>query len=246
MFVLPENPRGCYYSDTTDEPYNTNLQSSTRHAVAAAVDTRGRTRHKRSAVTAQRRRFSGQRSSRVTGFVAKCRLYISSERVLRIRARHGVDVALTVDTPGNMSSDEEENNNEEEQEAWVRIQENTFTNWVNDKLRKHNVEVTHLKRDFRDGVYLCKLVENLVGRPIGRVITKKNLNFYEASGNIALALNAIKEAGVRLVNIGRYILRSFIHSLSVGVVRWDNLPVVVSGSSRVAAPRAGLSPTRST
>ncbi|KAI0234474.1 Filamin-C [Lamellibrachia satsuma] len=101
-----------------------------------------------------------------------------------------------------MSSDEEENNNEEEQEAWVRIQENTFTNWVNDKLRKFGVEITHLKRDFRDGVNLCKLVENLVDRSIGKVITKKNLNFYEASGNIALALNAIKEAGVRLVNIG--------------------------------------------
>jgi len=176
----------------------------------------------------------------MTGFVAKYRLYISSERVLRIRARHGVDVALT--HPRNMSSDEEENNNEEEQEAWVRIQENTFTNWVNDKLRKFNVEVTHLKRDFRDGVYLCKLVENLVGRPIGKVITKKNLNFYEASGNIALALNAIKEAGVRLVNIGRCIL----HSLAVGVVRWDNFPGVVSDSSRVAARRAGRCPTRST
>ena len=102
-----------------------------------------------------------------------------------------------------MSSDEEENNNEEEQEAWVRIQESTFTNWVNDKLRRYDVEVTHLQRDFRDGVNLCKLVETLVDRPIGRVITKKNLNFYQASGNIAIALEAIKQSGVRLVNIGK-------------------------------------------
>ena len=63
--------------------------------------------------------------------------------------------------------------------------------------------MTHLQRDFRDGVNLCKLVETLVGRPIGRVITKKNLNFYQASGNIAIALEAIKHSGVRLVNIGK-------------------------------------------
>ena len=115
-----------------------------------------------------------------------------------------------------MSSDEEENNNEEEQEAWVRIQESTFTNWVNDKLRRYDVEVTHLQRDFRDGVHLCKLVETLVDRPIGRVITKKNLNFYQASGNIAIALEAIKQSGVRLVNIGMWCAL-----IRVGKGRWN-------------------------
>ena len=100
-------------------------------------------------------------------------------------------------------SDNEENNNEEpELEAWVRIQQNTFTNWVNDKLNSQDMEVDNIRKDFRDGVKLCKLAEVLVGRKIGKIIVKKNLNHYEASGNLALALQAMKDDGVRLVNIG--------------------------------------------
>ena len=89
-----------------------------------------------------------------------------------------------------------------ELEPWVRIQSNTFTNWINDKLRVLDLEVTDLGRDFRDGVKLCRLMEVLKGRGIGRVIVKKRLNHYEGAGNLALALQAMKADGVRLVNIG--------------------------------------------
>ena len=64
-----------------------------------------------------------------------------------------------------MSSDNE-SETEVEPEAWVKIQKDTFGNWVNDKLRVLDLEVNDLKKDLKDGVKLCKLVEVLqVGIP---------------------------------------------------------------------------------
>jgi hypothetical protein len=90
-----------------------------------------------------------------------------------------------------------------ELEPWARIQSHTFANWVNDKLRVLDLEVEDLGQDFRDGILLCRLMEVLKGRKIGRVINKKNLNHYEAAGNLALAMEAMKSDDVRLVNIGQ-------------------------------------------
>lgn len=90
-----------------------------------------------------------------------------------------------------------------EPEAWVRIQQNTFTNWVNDKLREQDLELENVRKEFKDGVKLCKLVECLQERKIGKIIQKKKLNHYEASGNLALALRELDKDNVRLVNIGK-------------------------------------------
>ena len=103
-----------------------------------------------------------------------------------------------------MSDSEKENEPEKDPEPWVVIQKNTFTNWTNDKLKEKDLEVNDLKHDFKDGVMLCKLMECLKGRPIGKIIQKKKLNHYEASGNLALALNSMAEDKVRLVNIGKW------------------------------------------
>lgn len=94
-----------------------------------------------------------------------------------------------------------------ELEPWVRIQSATFTNWCNDKLRVLDLEIEDLGEDFRDGIRLCRLMEVLKGHKIGRVINKANVNHYEASGNLALALDAMKKDDVRLVNIGQLSFR---------------------------------------
>lgn len=48
------------------------------------------------------------------------------------------------------------------EEQWVLIQKDTFTNWVNDKLRTVDDEVENVKTDFADGIRLCKLAQVLV------------------------------------------------------------------------------------
>ena len=72
--------------------------------------------------------------------------------------------------------DLQEEEDEEPSEAWVRIQKDTFTNWINDKLQFSGVVVRNLRLDLRDGVTLCKLMCELKHEKIGKIQEKKNLN----------------------------------------------------------------------
>lgn len=72
-----------------------------------------------------------------------------------------------------------------------------------------------LQSDFQDGILLCRLMEVLTGRPLpGKVVVKAHLNAYEVGGNLGLALDAMKHDGIRLVNIGTYVIVLYRPSLS--------------------------------
>ncbi|XP_056004557.1 filamin-C-like isoform X2 [Ostrea edulis] len=90
-------------------------------------------------------------------------------------------------------------------DRWILIQQNTFTNWVNEQLRVSGIETTEfikdLGTDFDTGVKLCQLVESLQGKKIGRII-KKPMNHHQQLENVTIALTAIANDNVRLVNIG--------------------------------------------
>uniref|UniRef100_A0A2C9JF60 Calponin-homology (CH) domain-containing protein n=1 Tax=Biomphalaria glabrata TaxID=6526 RepID=A0A2C9JF60_BIOGL len=86
-------------------------------------------------------------------------------------------------------------------EHWIEIQKNTFMNWVNLQIQGSGYSVTDFEQDFDDGVKLCALVESLQNRKIGRVI-KKPINQHQSLENVTLALRAIADDNVRLVNIG--------------------------------------------
>ena len=88
-------------------------------------------------------------------------------------------------------------------EPWVRIQQDTFSKWINEKLRQEGLQVKKLTKDLKDGVVMCKLMESLKGGRIGKIIQKKKIHDIEASSNLALALEVMKKDGVRLVNIGK-------------------------------------------
>lgn len=91
-------------------------------------------------------------------------------------------------------------------DRWILIQQNTFTNWVNEQLRVSGIETTEfikdLGTDFDTGVKLCQLVESLQGKKIGRII-KKPMNHHQQLENVTIALTAIANDNVRLVNIGK-------------------------------------------
>ncbi|KAK7485457.1 hypothetical protein BaRGS_00023267, partial [Batillaria attramentaria] len=86
-------------------------------------------------------------------------------------------------------------------DKWITIQKNTFMNWVNLQLQGSGHVVDDFEQDFDDGVKLCALVESLQNRKIGKVI-KKPINQHQSLENVTLALKAIAEDNVRLVNIG--------------------------------------------
>lgn len=90
-------------------------------------------------------------------------------------------------------------------DRWIQIQLNTFTNWVNEQLKKVNLSVTDLRTDFSDGVKLCALIELLQQKKIKGVI-KKPLNQHQCLENVALALKAMTSDDIKLVNIGMNIV----------------------------------------
>lgn len=44
---------------------------------------------------------------------------------------------------------------------WVKVQKQTFTNWVNDRLKDTGMKVDDLRYQFDDGITLVKLLEVL-------------------------------------------------------------------------------------
>lgn len=89
-------------------------------------------------------------------------------------------------------------------DKWIQIQRNTFTNWVNEQLKHENEKVTDLKTDLSNGVKLIKLV-NILQQPnskVSRRYFKNPTNQHQSLENITLALNAITDDGIKLVNIG--------------------------------------------
>ena len=87
-------------------------------------------------------------------------------------------------------------------QVWIRIQANTFKNWANVTLREAGgPSVENLETDFQDGTKLVALVETLQKRKLKH--NKKPINQHHEIENITIALDAIQEDGLKLVNIGK-------------------------------------------
>ena len=109
-----------------------------------------------------------------------------------------------MDRNDQVESDEDE---ECKKEEWAKIQENTFTRWVNHHLhpQHHHHQsadplVTDLKTDFVDGLLLIKLVETLSGKEVERY-NKKPVFRSQKLENVNIALSFLESNGVTLVNI---------------------------------------------
>ena len=88
------------------------------------------------------------------------------------------------------------------EEVWIKIQSQTFRNWVNENLKDASVSpVESFEEDFRDGTRLVALVETLQKRKLRH--NKRPQNQHQELENITIALEAIKEDGIKLVNIGK-------------------------------------------
>ena len=91
---------------------------------------------------------------------------------------------------------------------WKKIQEKTFTRWVNQQLKKRDVAVTDLSSDFKDGVLLIALMETLSSKTVGKYKAKPRLSVQEME-NLQKVLSFIeKEEGIRLVNIGKSVMHA--------------------------------------
>jgi hypothetical protein len=119
------------------------------------------------------------------------------------------DIGLNSSSPSNSSSSSSYQSKtgtiRNINDKWILIQKNTFTNWINEQIKSENEKINDIKRDLADGVKLIKLV-NALQQPNSKVskrFFKKPINQHQSLENMTLALNAITEDGIRLVNIGK-------------------------------------------
>lgn len=110
-------------------------------------------------------------------------------------------------------------------DRWIQIQKNTFTNWINEQLKKDielndTIIVNDLQLDLSNGIILIRLI-NLLQHPYSKVpkkYFKKPLNQHQCLENITLALNAILADGIRLVNIGNTDIHAGNLKLILGLI----------------------------
>ncbi|PAA82455.1 hypothetical protein BOX15_Mlig021608g1 [Macrostomum lignano] len=88
-----------------------------------------------------------------------------------------------------------------EDAEWKIIQKNTFTRWVNERLKDSNKYVTDLQCDLADGLKLLALVETLSGHKF-RHANKRPTFRTQKLENVTMTLKFLEEQeGLRLVNI---------------------------------------------
>eukprot|EP00051_Salpingoeca_urceolata_P006414 m.84877 g.84877 ORF g.84877 m.84877 type:complete len:420 (+) comp14821_c0_seq1:324-1583(+) len=85
-------------------------------------------------------------------------------------------------------------------DAWVRIQKHTFTNWVNVQLKQVDSSVDQVEEDFKSGVKLIEMLEVISGKSFGRYQKSPKSKHHEIE-NLVNAFAFMKEEGINLVNI---------------------------------------------
>ena len=86
---------------------------------------------------------------------------------------------------------------------WEKIQQTTFTNWVNDKLKNTKYHAKDVKVDFKDGLMLIALLEALTSaRKIERYNKCPNIKAPMIE-NLNLCLKSMESEGIKLVGVGK-------------------------------------------
>ncbi|KAI1724910.1 filamin repeat domain-containing protein [Ditylenchus destructor] len=86
--------------------------------------------------------------------------------------------------------------------SWKKIQQNTFTRWVNQHLKSIGSSINDLETDLCDGIQLIKLAEVLSGKRLARY-NKQSTMRTQKLDNVSLVLSFFQnEENIKFVNIG--------------------------------------------
>ncbi|XGW35258.1 hypothetical protein V3C99_018908 [Haemonchus contortus] len=91
---------------------------------------------------------------------------------------------------------------DENRQLWIDIQCETFTNWINQQIEAP--KISDLSRDLANGVVLIRLIESLQGRKYYGKIYEDEPTEIQMLLNVQMALDALREDGIKTVNIGSH------------------------------------------
>ena len=91
-------------------------------------------------------------------------------------------------------------------ENWKRIQETTFTNWINSsfrsKLKTSHKQVQSLQTDLQDGTILAELLENISMKTVGPYNKNPTIKAVKVE-NLGTCFRFLEREKVKVVNIGK-------------------------------------------
>lgn len=95
-----------------------------------------------------------------------------------------------------------------EDAPWKKIQQNTFTRWINEHLKCVNKRIGDLRLDLGDGLRLIALLEVLSHKKMYKKYHPRP-NFRQMKlENVSVALEFLDKESIKLVSIGEWRLRS--------------------------------------
>jgi len=101
--------------------------------------------------------------------------------------------------------------------SWVQVQRLAFTRWANTHLTQRDLLVEDLEEDFKDGILLIELLEQLSGDTLPKYNKRPKLRIQRLE-NINLGLEYLKDKGVKLVNVGAEDIENGNVKLILGLV----------------------------
>ena len=105
---------------------------------------------------------------------------------------------------------------------WVKVQETTFTRWVNSSLRGHLTSnqnrVSDLRTDLKDGRNLALLLEKMTKKKLNYMREDRQLKFKpQYLENLGVSFRFMEQEHIKLVNIGK------------GKITWENFVCSLPG-----------------
>ena len=86
---------------------------------------------------------------------------------------------------------------------WKKIQQTTFTNWVNETLKSTKYRVKDLKVDFKDGLILIALLEALTSAGKVGSYSKRPKIKAQMIENLVACFKFMESENIKLVNVGK-------------------------------------------
>jgi len=87
------------------------------------------------------------------------------------------------------------------EQQWVKVQQKTFTKWLNSKIKARDVQIEDLITDLSDGINLIHLLEVLSNESLGRYASRPKMRVQKFE-NVNKSLDYIRSRGIQMTNIG--------------------------------------------
>jgi filamin len=101
--------------------------------------------------------------------------------------------------------------------AWVKVQEKTFTRWVNTYLVERMLKVNSLQTDFADGILLINLLEIISSKSFSKYNKNPKIQMQKLE-NLTFALDFLAQEGIKLVSIDSNAIASGNLKLILGLI----------------------------